>query len=139
MEVSMRFFFRKAAPRPALGRWPVGVLAAAGGDVPRSYEAMVREAYEANAIAQRAVRLVIEGVGGLELCGCDGSDEARALIAAPSAGQRLLETLALHLVLHGNAYVETVVDGGGRPVELYALRPERVRVEPGPRGWPMAH
>ena len=33
------------------------------GEWPRSYEAQVREAYLGNAIAQRAVKLVAEGVG----------------------------------------------------------------------------
>ena len=40
----------------------------------------------------------------------------------------LLETLASQLLLHGNAYVQVLKDASGKPVELYALRPERVSV-----------
>ena len=42
-------------------------------------------------------------------------------------------------MLSGNAYVEAVSVGGeGAPRELYALRPDRVKVVPGPDGWPAA-
>ncbi|HZW48181.1 MAG TPA: phage portal protein, partial [Microvirga sp.] len=43
-----------------------------------------------------------------------------------------------HLMVSGNAYVEAVgVDG--TPSELYALRPDRMRVVPGADGWPAAY
>jgi HK97 family phage portal protein len=135
----MRLFRKSSPARPALGRWPVAVLARSTGDIPRNYQALVREAYEGNAIAQRAVRTVVESVGSAPVVSRPGRHEALALIAAPSAGQMLVETVALHILLHGNAYVETVCDGTGRPVELYALRPDRVSVETGARGWPAAH
>jgi len=59
----MKWFGRKAgrvAARPFLMR---GWQSAPLGEVPRSYEAQVREAYLTNPVAQRAVRLVAEGVG----------------------------------------------------------------------------
>jgi HK97 family phage portal protein len=56
--------------------------------------------------------------------------------AATSAGQSLLETLASQMLLHGNAYVQILKDASGWPVELFALRPERVTVVPGKNGWP---
>ena len=43
-----------------------------------------------------------------------------------SAGQGLIETLALHLLLHGNGFVQIIPDADGEPYELFALRPERV-------------
>jgi hypothetical protein len=58
----MKWFGKKAgrvAARPFLLR---GWQAAAGEPWPRSYEAQVREAYLGNPVAQRAVRLVAEGV-----------------------------------------------------------------------------
>ena len=51
----------------------------------------------------------------------------------------MLEGVATHLQLHGNAYVQVLRDGGGRPAALYALRPERVRVEVDASGWPAAY
>ncbi len=56
-----------------------------------------------------------------------------------SAGQSLLKTLAAQLLLHGNAFVQTARDGAGKPVELFALRPERVSVIPDADGWPAAY
>ncbi|TNE49846.1 MAG: phage portal protein, partial [Sphingomonadales bacterium] len=61
------------------------------------------------------------------------------LVSATSAGQPLIETLAAHLTLHGNAYVQIIKDGAGTPVELFALRPERVKVIAGGDGWPSAY
>jgi HK97 family phage portal protein len=57
---------------------------------------------------------------------------------ATSAGQSLLETLASHLLLHGNAFVQVLKDARGVPAELFALRPERMQVVAGPDGWPSA-
>ena len=97
------------------------------GDWPRGYEQQVREGYLHNAIAQRAVRLVAEGVASAPLTSSD--DAALALVKATSGGQALIETVAAHLLLHGNAYIEMLPGADGAPCELYALRPERVSVE----------
>lgn len=88
-------------------------------------------------MAQRAVRLVADGVAGSPVTTSD--PEVLALIEARSAGQSLIETMALHLLLHGNAYVQVISDAAGKPVELFALRPERVTIEPDARGWPVAY
>jgi HK97 family phage portal protein len=103
---------------------------------PFEYRGAVRRAFLDNPVAQRAVRIVAEGVGGAPLV----SSEAAAvkLVGAASAGQSLLETLAAHLLLHGNAYVQ-IVRGSTGPVELFALRPERVTVVAGADGWPAAY
>jgi HK97 family phage portal protein len=106
------------------------------GEWPHNYEAQVREGYLHNAIAQRAVRLVVEGVASAPLTSTDPA--ALALVKATSGGQALIETVAAHLLLHGNAYIELLPGPDGAPCELYALRPERVSVEADPRGWPVA-
>ncbi len=41
------------------------------------------------------------------------------------------------MLVAGNAYIERI-DIDGSPRELHALRPDRVRVVPGPDGWPAA-
>lgn len=137
----MKWFGRKAGregSRPALSRWAGYPVAAAGlGEWPRSYEAQAREAYLGNAVAQRAVRLVAQGVGEAPLTA--SHPELAALATARSGGQVLIETVAAHLLLHGNAYVQLLGDGQGRVAELYALRPERVTVEPDAGGWPVAY
>jgi len=101
------------------------------------YSRSVRSAFLDNPVAQRAVRIVAEGVGGAPLKQVEESS-ALNLIRATSAGQSLLETLAAHLLLHGDGYIQIMRDGSGAPVELFALRPERVSVVPGSDGWPIA-
>ncbi len=128
----------RAQSRPAHFAVPLARAFGAwgAGEWPRSYDAQVREGYLENAIAQRAVRLVAEGVAATPFAASD--DAVEALVAATSGGQSLLETLAAQLLLHGNGYVQLLGDTDGRPVELYALRPERVSVEADARGWPAA-
>ncbi|USU03502.1 phage portal protein [Sphingomonadaceae bacterium OTU29LAMAA1] len=120
--------------RPALSRAGMGV---ALGEWPRSYEAQVRDGYAGNAIAQRAVKLVAEGVGSAPLGA--SAPELAALVEARSGGQALLETVAAQMLLHGNAYVQVLRDAEGGVGALYALRPERVSVEVDAGGWPTAY
>ena len=100
---------------------------------PFEYRSAVRRAFLENPVAQRAVRLVAEGVGEAPLAGSETA--VLKLVQGPA----LLETLAAHLLLHGNGYIQVVRDGTGRPVELFALRPERVSVVAGADGWPAAY
>ncbi|MBC2670515.1 phage portal protein [Novosphingobium piscinae] len=114
------------------------VFAEPGGGRPTyEYQRAVRGAYLDNPVAQRAVRLVAEGIGGAPLQPADPA--LLGLVGATSGGQSLLETAASQLLLHGNAFIQILKDGAGRPVELYALRPERVTVLPGADGWPEAY
>ncbi len=109
----------------------------AAARAPFEYNGAVKRAYLDNPVAQRAVRLVAEGIGGAPLLALDPALER--LVMATSAGQSLLETLASQLLLHGNAFVQVMRDAVGTPVELYALRPERVSVVAGADGWPSAY
>ena len=137
--LSLAFKGGAGSSRPPLGRSYIGTYGGAtlSGDAPFSYAGQVRAAYVENAIAQRAVRIVAEGVGGAPLAA--SSDEVEGLANAASAGQPLLETIAAHLLLHGNAYVQVICGGDDRPSELFALRPDRITIEPDARGWPVAY
>jgi HK97 family phage portal protein len=109
------------------------------GIAPRGYDYghAVREGFLANPIAQRSVRLLAEGIGQTTL---DCSDpRLAALVTATSAGQSLVETLAANLLMHGNGYVQILKDASGTPVELFALRPDRVQVVLDSLGWPCAY
>jgi phage portal protein BeeE len=117
---------------------------------PRDYAALAREGYVKNAIVYRAVKLVAESVGSLTFLVYEGAHERDRhpladLIAKPNPrqdGAAFLEALVTHLLLAGNAYVEAVaLDGQTAPDvrELYALRPDRMRVVPGAQGWPEAY
>lgn len=120
---------------------------------PRDYAALSREGYTRNAIVHRAVRMIAEGVGTSAFVLYDGAAELTAhplldLIARPNPrqdGASFLESIASHLLLAGNAYIEAVGlpgdvtgEGGSAVRELYALRPDRMKVVPGPDGWPQA-
>lgn len=145
----MKWFGTKAAQgagqadaRPVLARaWGSGAVAL--GEWPASYEAQLRAGVMGNAVAQRAMRLVSEGAGAcaIKMRGVDDAAVATvaALVGRASAGQGLVETLACHLLLHGNAYVQVIAGADGTPAELFALRPERVSVEADARGWPAAY
>jgi HK97 family phage portal protein len=47
--------------------------------------------------------------------------------------------VAAQLLLHGNAFVQLLLDADGVVAELYPLRPERVKVELDAGGWPAAY
>lgn len=130
-----RGFLRPVSSRARLARGYSG--AALSGEWPRSYEAQVRDGYLNNAIAQRSVRLVAEGAASAALTASDAA--ALSLVRTTSAGQSLIETAAVHILLHGNAYIEIMPDQNGFPCELYALRPERMTVESDAQGWPAAY
>ena len=112
----------------------------------RDYAGLAREGYMKNAIVHRAVRLVAENVASVAWLLYEGEAERDThplldLIARPNPrqdGAAFLESVAAHLLLAGNAYIENVsLDGVVR--ELHALRPDRMRVVPGGDGWPEAY
>ena len=113
---------------------------------PRDYEAFAREGFMQNAIVYRAVRMISEAAASVPLLLYEGDAEIEQhplldLLARPSldhTGADLLEAWYGYLLVSGNGYVEAVaVDGRLR--ELYALRPDRMKVVPGAEGWPEAY
>jgi HK97 family phage portal protein len=120
---------------------------------PRDYAALAREGYGRNAIVYRAVRLIAESVGALSFVLYEGTAERDVhplldLIRRPNPrqdGASFLESIASHLLLAGNAYIEAVGIGGiggegdAQVRELYTLRPDRMKLVPGADGWPQAY
>ena len=113
---------------------------------PRDYAALTRAGYVQNAIVYRAVKLVAQNVGGCAFVVEEGGATRDThplldLIARPNpreAGAGFIEVIATHLLLAGNAYVEAV-SVEAAPRELYALRPDRMKLIPGADGWPEAY
>jgi HK97 family phage portal protein len=113
---------------------------------PRDYAALAREGFLGNAIVHRSVKLVAENAAAVSYvlyegaAGLDGHP-LLDLFTRPNPrqdGAAFFEALYGYLLLAGNAYIEAVVlDGNVR--ELYALRPDRMRVVPGPDGWAEAY
>lgn len=113
---------------------------------PRDYQALAREGYLGNAVVHRCVRLIAENAASCSLLVYDGAREIDAhpllqLLVRPNPrqdGAALFEMIYAHLLLAGNAYVEAVaLDESLR--ELYALRPDRMKVVPGDDGWAEAY
>lgn len=137
------FLRTKAAAResgPPTARIPA--WATPVGEGAAGYAGQVRAAFLANPVASRAVRLVAEGAGGAPIISNPPGHPALALLAScgfGASGPGLIETLAGHMLLHGNAYVDVACGDDGLPAALFALRPERVSVELDGNGWPAAH
>jgi HK97 family phage portal protein len=103
----------------------------------------VREGYLANAVAQRCVRLVAEAVGSVAVFEAVAEERGRPSTSSGRTASlitpALLERAATQLLLHGNAFLHVAQDAGGMPAGLFALRPERVKVEADSGGWPAAY
>ena len=155
---SLKSLFR--APEQKASRAARLIALESGGRArwtPRDYAALAREGYARNAIVYRAVRLIAESIGALCFVLYEGTAERDShplldLIKRPNPRQdsaSFLESVASHLLLAGNAYVEAVgftgegshdnVQGHLQVRELYALRPDRMKLVPGSDGWPQAY
>jgi HK97 family phage portal protein len=103
---------------------------------------LIRAGFHRNAIVYRCVRLIAESAASIAITLNVAGKETRGhrlegLLNRPNpreSGAAMLEAIFGHLLLSGNAYCEVVLDGM-LPVELYSLRPDRVRVLARPDGW----
>ena len=118
-----------AAPAAAFGV-PEWLRAGAPSEVPRSYEAMVREVFMTNPVGQRSVRLVSSSVGAVPIYSLSKNEAAAALVMADG----VMETITAHLLLNGNAYVQLITDDAEVPRELVVLRPDKVTIHNDARG-----
>ena len=121
----------------------------------RDQERLAREGYQQNPVVARAVDLIAGGVAGIRLDLVRGKGGAQdtldahpllELLANPNPeqdGTALLHAFVAHLVITGNGYLERTLEPGNVArldrMELYALRPDRVRVVPGPDGFLAGH
>ncbi|MCI4661454.1 MAG: phage portal protein [Neomegalonema sp.] len=140
--------FSSQTPRPPEQKASASaaVLAVSGAHrpiwTPQDYAALARAGYEHNTIAHRCVRLVSDAAAAIPLR--PAAPEAvpsalTALLERPSRlvnGADLLGSVYGYLQTAGNAYLELVCGPTGQPIELHALRPDRMRVVPGEDGWP---
>lgn len=112
----------------------------------RTGAGLVHAGYHRNAIAYRCVRLISEAAASVAWTVLVDGTERKAhpvesLLARPNpreGGTEMLEALYGNLLLSGNAYCE-VITAGEKPVEMHALRPDRISLVPGPDGWPVAY
>jgi HK97 family phage portal protein len=101
------------------------------------------DAYRRNVIAFKAINEVARGAAKIPLRVMIGDKEADRshplcqLLAKPNPWQAkasFFEAVYAYWLLTGNSYIEGVGPDGKPPMELWALRPDRTRVIPGPAG-----
>ena len=120
----------------------------------RRYDSFAEEGYRRNVIAFAAINMVANAAASLpwQLFRKSGAKRESltehpllTLLARPnpwSAGPALMAAIHGYRQIAGNAYIEAVSGGdgsGGPPVELYALRPDRMSVIAGAAGAPAAY
>jgi HK97 family phage portal protein len=116
---------------------------------PRRYEALAEEGFRKNVIAYRCVMQIATACSAVPwlLYDDEGSEIDQHplldLLRHPNPlqdGVTFLESVYAYLEIAGNAYIEAVKSSdSGAPVELYVLRPDRMKVVPGPTGLPMGY
>ena len=107
---------------------------------------LTKSGFTRNPVGFRAVRMIAEAAAALPLILQDRDRRYDAhpvadLLARPNAAQgraELLEAVYGYLLLSGDAYLEAVGDGT-LPVELHALRTERMSIVQGADGWPIGY
>lgn len=107
---------------------------------------LTKSGFTRNPVGFRAVLMIAEAAAALPLILQDRDRRYDAhpvadLLARPNAAQgraELLEAVYGYLLLSGDAYLEAVGDGT-LPVELHALRPERMSIVQGADGWPIGY
>ena len=114
---------------------------------PRRYDRLAEEGYRKNVVAYRCVREVARACASVPWLLYTGSHEVDQhplldLLRRPNprqSGPELIEAAIGHLLLSGNAYLEVARPDGEIPRELYALRPDRMRIVPDVSGVPQAY
>ena len=116
---------------------------------PREYSQFALEGYVKNAIDYRCIVMIAQAVSSIPLLVFDGDKEVDSgelieLLRRPAPGMTtpfLFEAMASYLQIAGNGYLESV--GPSRksapPKELWALRPDRMKVIAGGKGLPSGY
>jgi HK97 family phage portal protein len=136
------------APEMKSGSSPLIALSLAGRArwSPRDTASLARIGVMGNVVANRCVRMISSAAASVPWLLYDGAAELEthpllALLARPNGqedGTALFTRWYAFLQSAGNSYLESV-SLEGVPRELHVLRPDRVSVVAGPRGWPVAY
>jgi HK97 family phage portal protein len=113
----------------------------------RNYRGFAKEGYQQNVVAYRSIRMIAENVAAVldHAVAYEGGKELTehpllAVLSRPNpwqSGSELVDALVSYFKIHGDGMLEAVMlDGQLR--EIYALRPDRMKVVPGRRGYPQA-
>lgn len=117
----------------------------------RDYGRFAEEGYKRNVIAYRACNMIATAIAGVPWqVSSRGRTRMRLMEKHPlltllnrpnpmQGGAELVEALITQKLIAGNAYLHAVGPKGEAPMELYALRPDRVTILAGQGGIPKAY
>jgi HK97 family phage portal protein len=143
-------FSRAGAPAPAEKKAAQALVTLSGLQAPewsrRGFLSLTDAGFVRNPVVYRCVRMVAESANRVPFVVEEagrrlGEHPALSLLARPNArqsGSELFELVYAHLQTAGNAYLRAVLVEG-EVKGLYALRPDRVRIEAGADGYPAAY
>ena len=109
----------------------------------RRYKSFAEEGFTKNVIAYQAIKKISDTAASVPLILMRGDDEITdsallRLLDRPNpaqSGSDLIRATVGYYCISGNAYLERTMVGN-QPRELYTLRPDRMKVYPGPMSWP---
>jgi HK97 family phage portal protein len=112
------------------------------------FDQFAKEGFTRNVVAYRCIEEIGKGVASVPLVlfagekEADQNHEVLQRLKRPNPMQSWY-TFVSHVIgyflIAGNTYLEQVAPVGSPPRELYALRPDRMTVIPGSRGFPQAY
>ncbi len=117
----------------------------------RDYSKFADEGFRRNVIAYRAISMVASGAAQVNWKVKQrkarrevvvDSHPILQLLKRPNprqGGSELFETLYIHHLIAGNAFVHAIGPKGEAPTELHVLRPDRVAIIPSANGIPKAY
>ncbi|MEM1266534.1 MAG: phage portal protein [Pseudomonadota bacterium] len=115
---------------------------------PRDTVSLTRNGFSGNPVGFRCVKMIAEAAAAVPILVQDPDrryDEhpMLTLLRRPNLGQgtaALFEAFYGQILLSGDGYFEAAGETvDGLPAELFVLRSERMRVVPGPDGWPVGY
>ncbi|MBY0427973.1 MAG: phage portal protein [Alphaproteobacteria bacterium] len=155
------FLTRKITPRKSVSHATVEQKASLSGSVvayaqvgkprwtPRRYDALAEEGFRKNVIAWRCISEVAKASASVPLLLYTeehqelGQHPLIELLKHPNPLQstsQFMESVYSYYNISGNVYIEAIrPEDGASPVELYVLRPDRMRVIPGESGLPQGY
>lgn len=124
-------------------------------NTPANYEAFARTGYGKSVIVYRCVSMIAGAAKGIDWVlyqkgkGGDRKEISEhpllTLLNKPNPMQSradFIENVVAFYVLDGNSYIEAnkgALDGQTLPLELWADRPDKMKIIPGPKGYPAAY
>lgn len=114
---------------------------------PAQYDALSEVGYQRNVIVYRCVNLIARSIASVPWLLYQEDQERDhhpllTLLKKPNpvqGGNDFMESVVSSLLLSGNSYIESLSLSQSPPAELHVLRPDRMRVVPGPQGLPEAY